>query len=729
MKTELNIEGMNCASCVSRIEKALNKVSGVSEASVNFATEKADVTHGDHVTQEQLNSAVESAGYSVTPHHDMSMHEGMGEDHAAHLMGDAYGALTTQRANLAVAIALTIPAIGLSMFWHPRPEWANMLLLVLTSPVVFWSGRSIFVNTWKALRHGATTMDTLIAMGAGAAWIYSTYALVAFSGMAHMQSEHIYFETAATIVTLILVGRYLEYRSKTGMSAAIKKLMGLAPNEANVVQAGGQEVKTPIGQIHVGDRIRVRPGEKIAVDGKVLEGESFVDESMLTGEPIPVGKELGESVTAGTINQGGSLLYEATRVGADTALAQIVKMVERAQGSKAPVQKLVDKVASIFVPIVILIALGTFLSYKLALGAGWDSALIPAVAVLVIACPCALGLATPTAIMVGTGRGAELGILIKDGSALEGAGRVHSVLLDKTGTITQGRPSLTDYEPLNKSEASLIAGAESNSEHPVAKAIVEGLKARGWDAASAANFNSHGGRGVEATVKGHAVLVGNRRLMDDNQVPVSDAVLTRVGALEADGKTAVLAAVDGELAAILAVADAIGEHSAEAISQLIALGLTPIMVTGDNRATAEAVAKAVGIQEVEAQVLPADKAETVKKRQLSGSVAMVGDGVNDAPALAQADLGIAIGTGTDVAMETAGITLLRSDLRGVATAIRLARATVSTIRWNLVWAFGYNVVMIPLASVGKLNPMWAAGAMAFSSVSVILNSLRLRRFA
>jgi Cu+-exporting ATPase len=733
--TELQIEGMTCASCVRRVERAIAKVPGVTEASVNFANERATVAHDSAVDAQTLIQAVENAGYAARPHahpqpqghdHAPSAAEDP-EDHAAHLAPET---LSAPRSNLIVAIALTVPAVALSMFWHPRPEWANWLLLALTTPVIFGAGRSFFVVTFKALRHGSATMDTLIAMGAGASWIYSFYALLAFRGHGgHAQSEHVYFETGAVIVTLILLGRFLEARAKGNMSGAIQKLMGLAPKSATVVHSSGHEIDVPIERLQIGQIVRVRPGEKIAVDGEVTEGESYVDESMLTGEPIPVTKRPGDAVTGGTLNQGGALLYRATKVGAETTLAQIVRMVERAQGSKAPVQKLADQVSAVFVPIVIVIALGTFFYYRFALGATWDAALLPAVAVLVIACPCALGLATPTALIVGTGRGAELGVLIKDGTALERAGAIRTVLLDKTGTITEGRPSLTDLVPVVEGDwRALIGGAEVPSEHPVARAIVAGIRSQGIEPLKAEGFKAHGGRGVEAIVDGHSVLVGTPRLMADWALTVTPPVEAQLRRLEAEGKTAMLAAVDGAVVAVLAVADAVGEHSAAAIGELRALGLNAIMVTGDNRATAEAVAARVGVQTVEAQVLPADKAEIVRKHQASGAVAMVGDGVNDAPALAQADLGIAIGGGTDVAMETAGVTLLRSDLRGVATAIRLARATLSTIRSNLVWAFGYNVVMIPLAMTGRLSPMWAAGAMALSSISVIANSLRLRRF-
>jgi Cu+-exporting ATPase len=723
VNTELKIEGMTCASCVRRVERALGKVPGVTEATVNYATERASVVHEGHISEKDLADAVAAAGYAVRAPEPMIDHSKMSADeHAAHLALESEGELARHRANLWMSVTLTVPAVVLSMLWHPRPEWANMLLFVLTTPVVFWCGRSFFVITWKALKHFTATMDTLIAMGAGAAWAYSTWALVAYAGHGHHQSENIYFETAAAIVTLILTGRYLEARSKGRMSSAIQKLMGLAPKTAMRI-VDGQESEVAIELIRVGDHLRVRPGEKLAVDGMVVDGESFVDESMLTGEPVPVLKKAGEKVTGATINKSGSLVYEAQRVGSDTTLAQIVKLVERAQGSKAPVQRLADRISAVFVPIVIVLALATFLYWWLVLGVAPGAALVPAVTVLVIACPCALGLATPTAIMVGTGRGADLGILIKDASVLEHAGTVKTVLLDKTGTITRGEPSLTDFSG-GPELLGIAASAEASSEHPVAQAIVAAAKERGAVLRKAEDFKALEGRGIQAVVDGKLVLIGSPRLMSEWSLTVPE----QVSELEKQGKTVMVMAVDGQVAAVLAVADVVGEHSAHAIAELKGLGLIPVMVTGDNRSTAEAIARQVGIEAVEAEVLPGDKAEIVRKHQAQGPVAMVGDGINDAPALAQADLGIAIGSGTDVAMETAGVTLLRSDLRGVPLAIRLARATLSTIKWNLVWAFGYNVVMIPLAMSGKLGPMFAAAAMAFSSISVILNSLRLKSF-
>ena len=685
-QTDLEIGGMTCASCVRRVERALAKVPGVSAATVNYATERATVTH-EGLDPLALSKAVEDAGYTAHRRPE-----------------EADGAMGRE---LALAVALTGPTVALSMLWHPRPEAANLLLLALATPVVFGCGRGFFVAALKAARHLSATMDTLVALGAGAAWATSVLALVSTRG--HLQSEGVYFETAATIVTLILLGRFLEARAKARMGGAVESLMGLVPATATLED--GREV--PVSSLEVGDRVRVRPGGRLAVDGTVVEGESFVDESMLTGEPIPVHKEAGAKVTGGSVNGSGSLVYRAERVGRETALAGIVAMVERAQGSKAPVQRLADRVASVFVPIVVLLALGTFILNGLA----------PAVAVLVIACPCALGLATPTAIVVGAGRGAELGILVKDAAALERAAAIRGVVLDKTGTITQGRPVLTDVL-VPDALLPLVAGAEAASEHPVARAIVEGLLARGVVPLGAEGFRAHGGRGVEATVAGHRVLVGSRRLMGALSGKDEDA-LSR---LEGKGKTAVSVAIDGEVVGALAVEDALREEAGEAVRLLQSLGIEPIMVTGDNPSVAKIVAARVGIREVMADVPPEGKAEAVRDIQRRYAVAMVGDGINDAPALAQADLGVALGSGTDIAMETAGVTLLRSDLRGVPQALRLARATLSTIRWNLAWAFGYNVVMIPLAMLGRLSPMLAAAAMALSSVSVVMNSLRLRRF-
>jgi Cu+-exporting ATPase len=637
--------------------------------------------------------------------------------------------LVKVRNNLLLSAILTIPLVALSMFWHMRPEWANWLLFALATPVTFWCGRQFFLVAAKAIRHGSTTMDTLVAMGAAAAWGYSTYSLLA--NHSHTQSDHIYFETGAVIVTLILLGRYLESKAKSHMSDSIRKLMDLSPKVATRIEEDGEEKQVALSELQIGDLIRVRPGERVAVDGVLTEGDSFVDESMITGEPLPVSKKQGDRVTGGTVNESGSFVFRAEKVGSDTMLAHIAKMVQRAQGSKAPMQGLADRVSSIFVPVVILLAVITVAAY-VALGHGVDSGVLAAVAVLVIACPCALGLATPTALMVGTGRGAELGILVKDGEALERAGGVKTILLDKTGTLTQGKPKLTDVKVFGGwSEVEAIgfaAALESQSEHPVGRAVVVSAKERGISILAPTGFESVRGKGVSGSVAGLSGMVGRRSWLLEQEIPLTNEVEEAATALEADGKTVFLV-VRGTDMAVLAVSDTLGEHSREAVVQLKALGIVPVMVTGDNQNAAEAVAKQVGIEQVEAQVLPADKAGFVEKYQVNGATAMVGDGINDAPALAQADLGIAMGTGTDVAIETAGVTLLRADLRGVPQAVRLARATLATIRWNLFWAFIYNIVMIPLAALGMLSPMLAAGAMAFSSVSVVLNSLRLKRFA
>jgi len=726
-ESKLLVEGMTCASCVRRVEKALSKVEGVAEATVNFATHQASVTHDGHVPGPKLIEAIEAAGYGAKvlnsdPH---AMHTP--DEHAEHLRAESDSELKVLRTDLWIATILTVPTVAISMLWHPRPEWANWLLFALATPATFYSGRRFFSVALRAARHLSATMDTLVAMGTFAAWAYSVYSLVAFQGNAHHQSEHIYFETGAVIITLILLGRYMEAKSKRRMSDAIRTLMGLAPKVATV-QRNGAEVEIPIDQVVVGDMLRVRPGERIAVDGEVVEGESFVDESMLTGEPIPVAKHVGDRVTGGTMNDRGTLVFRADRVGSDTMLASIARMVERAQGSKAPLQKLADQISAIFVPIVIGIAVLTLIGY-LATGQSFDAGMMAAVAVLVIACPCALGLATPTALMVGTGRGAELGILVKDGEALERAANIQRVLLDKTGTITEGKPHLTDLQENEKWSRSMAlasaAAVESGSEHPLARAVVDAAKEQGVAIPPVAGFEAIRGKGVRAMVDGLEVVVGSPRFLADR---IDETLRPTIEAWEADGKTVFLVAREDGALAVLAVSDKIGESALPAIQDLKSLGIEPVMVTGDNRRTAAAIARQVGIETVEAEVLPEGKADTVARFQRDGKVAMVGDGINDAPALAQADLGIAMGAGTDVALETAGVTLLRSNLRGIATAIRLARATQSTIKANLFWAFAYNVVMIPLAAMGKLNPMLAAAAMAMSSISVVLNSLRLKRF-
>jgi Cu+-exporting ATPase len=728
-ETTLDIEGMSCASCVLRVENALTKTPGVTSANVNFATHQATVSHSESATQESLMDAIKGAGYNAKPLDDIHAHHSARE-HAEHLRQESAEELASMRANLWLSAALTIPVLILSMLWHPRAEWANWLLFTLATPATFWCGRQFFVVALKSAKRFTTTMDTLVAMGAGAAWAYSTYSLIAYAGHDHIQSQHIYFETGVVIITLILLGRYLESKAKSHMSDSIRKLLELAPEEVTVVEDGVERL-IPTRELAAGSLVRVRPGDRIAADGTLVEGNSFVDESMISGEPMPVAKNAGDKVIGGTVNDRGSFVFRAEKVGADTALAQIARLVQRAQGSKAPMQGLADKVSSIFVPIVIVVAILTSAAYLLT-GHSLDAAIMPGVAVLIIACPCALGLATPTALMVGTGRGAELGILIKDGESLERASRLKTVILDKTGTLTEGKPRLTDiviFGPWAEADAlAFAASLESSSEHPLAQAVVAAAGERGIKVASPTNFEAIRGHGVVGTVADRSGVVGKLALLAGRGFVLPEEMLKAVEALEHDGKTVFAAASNTDFA-VLAVADAVAEHSAEAVQHLRALGLTPVMVTGDNQITASAVAHQVGIEQIRAQVLPAEKAEIVKEFQATGPTAMVGDGINDAPALAQSDLGVAMGSGTDVAIETASVTLLRSDLRGVGQAIRLARKTLTTIRWNLFWAFVYNVVMIPLAAMGLLSPMFAAAAMAFSSISVILNSLRLRRFA
>lgn len=708
--TDLHIEGMTCASCVRRVEKAIAKVPGVHEAHVNLATERATVHHDDSVHMESVAEAVRSAGYGASLSHDAMHHQ------------DPEGS-----SDLIIASALTLPVVAISMLWHPRPEWLNWTLLLLTVPVVAWSGRRFFKVAWQALMHKSATMDTLIAMGAGTSLVAGALALVVNRGNAHHQSNAIYFESGAVIVTLILLGRFLEAKAKRRMTEAVRRLTEQAPATATKVTADGTESTVQVSMLTVGDLIRVKPGERIAADGVVVEGSSDVNEALITGEPLPVPKAVGDRVVGATINTTGSLLFRATEVGSATMLGQIIRMVERAQGSKPPVQRLADNISSIFVPIVVLLAIGSFIGWTMA-GVGWEQALLVATTVLVIACPCALGLATPTAIIVGAGRGAELGILIKDGEALERGSKVNTVLLDKTGTITHGTPQVDAVEvlrPFDRDQAlAWIASAESRSEHPLATAIVRTVGSY----PEPTDFRADAGRGVIAAVEGKQVAVGTRKLMDSLAVKIGLPENDLAERWQHDGKTVVYAAIDGQLAALLAFSDTIRGEAAEAIKQMKALGLRVVMVTGDGEAAADAIGAAAGVDLVLSQALPSDKVTKVQDFSAHGGVAMVGDGINDAPALAQADLGIAMGGGTDVAMETAGVTLLRSNLLGVPQALRLSRATMSTIKGNLGWAFGYNILMIPIAMAGKLNPMIAAGAMALSSLSVLGNSLRLKAF-
>ncbi len=705
----LDVSGMTCASCAVRVERTLTRQPGVLEARVNLATGEANVRTEPAVSFEALREAVRSRGYDLAIHRDRRDDNPEAKEQRDWLR------------RLIVAWPLGLAVMLLLMFRMDQ-TWARWSAFVLTTPVQFWAGWPFLRGAALRARAFEANMDTLIAVGTLAAYAFSLGVLV-FGSM----DQDLYFDTSALILAFLLLGKYLEVRARGRASGAIKRLLELGAREATVVR-GGREFRMLVDQVKVGDLLRVRPGEKIPTDGVVREGASAVDQSMLTGESLPVEKGQGDEVAGATLNVDGTLLVEATRVGTETALGQIVRLVQEAQGRKAGIERLADRVAGVFVPAVLIIAAATAIGWVVATGQARD-ALIPAVAVLIIACPCAMGLATPAAIMVGTGRGAQLGVLIRGGEVLERSRRIDVVVFDKTGTLTEGRMRLTDVVGGDEVLAR-AAAVEAGSEHPIARAMVDALAERGTERrASVSDFRSFAGVGVRAVVDGNQVVVGRRSLLEENDVRVPSWLEEEAARLEGEGKTVVWAGWDGKARGLLAVSDEVKAGARRAVEDLHGMGIEVAMVTGDNRATALAIAREVAIDRVLPEVLPKGKVEEIRRMQAEGKVvAMVGDGINDGPALAQADLGIAVGTGTDVAIEASDLTLLSSDLHGVVTAIELSRRTYRTIIQNLVWAFGYNVVLIPLAALGFLNPVLAGAAMAFSSVSVVSNSLRLRRF-
>ncbi|MCH4568093.1 heavy metal translocating P-type ATPase [Bacillus sp. ES1-5] len=728
-KAEFTVSGMTCAACANRVEKRLNKLEGVNGATVNFALESATVDFNpDEIHVNEMKSAITKLGYKLEVKSD---EQNGSTDHRIQ-------EIERQKKKFMISFILSFPLLWAmvshfsftSFIYLPDMLMNPWVQLALATPVQFIIGGQFYVGAYKALRNKSANMDVLVALGTSAAYFYSVYLSIRSIGSSEHMTD-LYFETSAVLITLIILGKLFEAKAKGRSSEAIKKLMGLQAKTATVVR-DGTEIKILIEEVVAGDIVYVKPGEKIPVDGEIVEGKSAIDESMLTGESIPVDKTIGDVVIGSTINKNGFLKVKATKVGRDTALAQIIKVVEEAQGSKAPIQRVADQISGIFVPVVVVIAIITFAVWMLFVTPGdFGGALEKMIAVLVIACPCALGLATPTSIMAGSGRSAEYGILFKGGEHLEATHRLDTVILDKTGTVTNGKPVLTDVivaDGFHEEEIlRLVGAAEKNSEHPLAEAIVEGIKEKKIVIPSSETFEAIPGFGIESVVEGKQLLIGTRRLMKKFDIDIEE-VSKSMEELEREGKTAMLIAINKEYAGIVAVADTVKDTSKAAIARLKKMGLDVVMITGDNTQTAQAIAKQVGIDHVIAEVLPEGKAEEVKKLQAQGKkVAMVGDGINDAPALATADIGMAIGTGTDVAMEAADITLIRGDLNSIADAIFMSKMTIRNIKQNLFWALAYNGLGIPIAAFGFLAPWVAGAAMAFSSVSVVLNALRLQR--
>lgn len=726
-KAELNITGMTCAACALRIEKGLNRLEGISGANVNLALEKATVEYNpSEVSISDVIARIEKLGYGAHQLQDNKEHIDYREEH-----------IQDQKRKFIISAILSLPLLWTmvahfsftSFLYVPDLFMNPWIQMLLATPIQFIIGKQFYVAAYKSLRSGSANMDVLVAMGTSAAYFYSAYQAIVTAGSHH--GPHLYFETSAILITLILLGKLFEAKAKGRSSEAIKKLMGLQAKTAIVVR-NGIEKEVLLEEVVIGDIILVKPGEKIPVDGEVIEGTSAVDESMLTGESLPIDKKAGDALFGSTINKNGFMKMSATKVGRDTALAQIIKVVEDAQGSKAPIQRLADKISGIFVPIVVGFAIITFIVWLIWVKPGeFTPAFEVFISVLVIACPCALGLATPTSIMAGSGRAAEFGILFKGGEHLEQTRSINTVILDKTGTVTHGKPVLTDVivaeNQTEQSLLSLIGAAEKQSEHPLAQAIVQGIEEKGIELGHIQYFEAIPGFGVQATISSKAIVIGTRKLMQQYGIDIQD-VEPVMEKLEQNGKTAMIVSIDGQYAGLVAVADTIKATSKEAVSRLQQMGIAVIMMTGDNQRTAEAIGKEVGVDAIIAEVLPEDKANEVQKLQQQGKkVAMVGDGINDAPALATADIGMAIGTGTDVAMEAADITLIRGDLNSIADAIEMSRKTMRNIQQNLFWAFAYNTVGITIAAAGLLAPWVAGAAMAFSSVSVVLNALRLQR--